>query len=89
MTLRKSLPKNWSPGSLHLEWKKCGRAPCRCAEGLLHGPYIYRHHRHGPKQIKAYVAMRDLAQVVEELEEGKAKMPRPSLVRQALREKTP
>ena len=85
MTLRKSLPKNWSPGSLHLEWKKCGRAPCRCTDGFLHGPYIYLHRRDGPKQRKAYVAMRNLAQLLEELEKLKASLPRPSLMRKALK----
>ena len=29
-----------SAGSLHLEWKYCGRENCRCAKGgALHGPY--------------------------------------------------
>ena len=85
LDLLKPLPKNWSPGTLHLEWKTCGRACCRCTQGLLHGPYIYRHRRHGPKQIKAYVAMRDLAQIVEELEKLKAIMPHPSMMRKALK----
>ena len=89
MDLFKPLPKNWSPGTLHLEWKTCGRASCRCTQGLLHGPYIYLHRRDGPNQRKAYVAMRDLAQIIEELEVCQASVPRPSLMRRALKEKTP
>ena len=27
-------------GSLHLEFKKCGRPNCRCTRDLLHGPYF-------------------------------------------------
>ena len=87
MNSDKTLPKNISPGSLHLEWKTCGRACCRCTQGLLHGPYAYLHRRHGPRQIKAYVAMRDLAQVIEELEVVKASLPCPSMMRHALKGK--
>lgn len=80
-----TLPKNWSPGSLHLEWKRCGRPVCKWTQGLLHGPYVYRHRRHGSKQHKAYVAMRDLAQVMEELELLKADRTHPAMMRQALK----
>ena len=89
LDLHKPLPKNRSPGSLHLEWKRCGRPCCRCNEGLLHGPYVYRHCRHGPRQIKAYVVMRDLAQLIAELEEVNANLPRQSLMRKALTEEKP
>jgi hypothetical protein len=27
------------PGSLHFEWRRCGRSNCRCASGRLHGHY--------------------------------------------------
>jgi len=29
------------PGCVITEFKRCGRARCRCARGLLHGPYYY------------------------------------------------
>ena len=83
------LPKNWSPGSLHLEWKRCGRLSCKCTQGRLHGPYVYLHRRHGSKQHKAYVAMRDLAKVIEELEQVKADRPRPAIMLMALKGDTP
>ena len=79
------LPKNISPGSLHLEWKRCGRPCCRCTLGLLHGPYVYLHRRYGSKQQKAYVAMRDLAQVIEDLAQTKAARPHPAMMQQALK----
>ncbi len=42
-------------GSLHLEWKRCGRPNCRCQAGRLHGPYYARHWREHGRQQKAYV----------------------------------
>jgi hypothetical protein len=43
------------PGSLHLEWRRCGRPNCRCARGQLHGPYLVRRWWHAGKQHKAYI----------------------------------
>ena len=43
------------PGSLHLEWRRCGKGNCRCAHGSPHGPYAYRYwYQHGHRH-KAYV----------------------------------
>src|SRR3989442_15871886 len=28
-------------GALHRQMRRCGKAGCRCADGELHGPYIY------------------------------------------------
>ncbi len=81
-----SLPKNISAGSLHLEWKRCGRACCRCTKGLLHGPYVYWHRRQCEKQKKTYVAMQSLGKRVAELEALKLNLPRPSMMRKALKE---
>jgi hypothetical protein len=52
----RSLPKP-TPlrGSLHVEWKRCGKVQCRCAGGALHGPYFYRHERRAGRQFKTYV----------------------------------
>jgi hypothetical protein len=27
--------------SLQREWRRCGKQRCRCARGILHGPYWY------------------------------------------------
>jgi hypothetical protein len=43
------------PGSLHREWRRCGKPTCRCAHGAAHGPYAYRYwYEHGRRR-KAYV----------------------------------
>jgi hypothetical protein len=51
-------------GSLHLEFKRCGRARCRCRRGFLHGPYVYRRWREDGRQRKAYVPMKRLSEVL-------------------------
>jgi hypothetical protein len=43
------------PGSLHPEWRRCGKPTCRCARGEPHGPYVYHYwYEHGRRR-KAYV----------------------------------
>ena len=43
------------PGSLQVEWRRCGKPRCRCARGDLHGPYWYRYWYEGRRRRKAYV----------------------------------
>ncbi len=43
------------PGSLQVEWRRCGKAGCRCARGERHGPYVYRYWYEGGRRHKAYV----------------------------------
>jgi hypothetical protein len=51
------------PGSLHAEWRRCGKPTCRCARGSLHGPYwVRRWWEHGT-QRKAYVSRNRVAEV--------------------------
>ena len=58
------LPKNRRlPGSVHQEWKRCGRPTCRCARGEPHGPYTYRHWREDGRQRKRYVRQTDVTAV--------------------------
>ena len=40
------------PGSLHLEYRTCGRSNCRCQAGRLHGPYVVRRWREEGRQRK-------------------------------------
>lgn len=56
-------------GTLHREYKRCGRATCLCAHGRLHGPYYYVHTRDGNRQRKHYVRLADVAAVKAQLEE--------------------
>jgi len=81
----RSLPKK-AAGSLHLEFKKCGRPQCRCHLGFLHGPYVYRHWRDGGRQRKAYVPMRRLGEVLLALEELRAAAPRAGDIARMMRE---
>jgi hypothetical protein len=52
------------PGSLHLEWRSCGKATCRCTRGHLHGPYWVRRWWENGHQRKAYVPRKRVADVV-------------------------
>lgn len=50
------LPKTGaSQGNIYPEWKRCGKSCCRCARGVLHGPYWYRRWREADRQRKQYV----------------------------------
>jgi hypothetical protein len=80
------LPKNPSSGSVHMEFKRCGKTRCRCLKGLLHGPYVYRHWRNNHRQHKAYVPMSKLCTTLQALELYRAQRPRPTQVRRILRE---
>jgi hypothetical protein len=52
------------PGSLHQEWRRCGKATCRCATGAQHGPYWVRRWWEDGRQRKQYVRARDLDRTV-------------------------
>jgi hypothetical protein len=52
------------PGSLHLEWRRCGKANCWCTRGHLHGPYWVRRWWENGHQRKAYVPRKRVADVV-------------------------
>jgi len=79
------LPK-MAIGSLHLEFKRCGRPNCRCGRGLLHGPYVYRHRREDGRQKKEYVPIRRLSEVALEMEHQRAEAIRPREIRRVLKE---
>jgi hypothetical protein len=50
--------ENWSSGtgSLQREWRRCGKPTCRCASGMLHGPYWYLRWRDRGRQRRRYVS---------------------------------
>ena len=50
-------------GSLHPDWKTCGKPSCRCARGERHGPYWSHRWREGGRQRRRYVKPADLEQV--------------------------
>ena len=50
-------------GSLQTQSRRCGKEACACAEGELHGPYVYLAVRSGQRSRLLYVAS-DLAEEV-------------------------
>jgi hypothetical protein len=83
----KALPKMPAvAGSLHLEFRRCGRPTCRCKRGLLHGPYLVRRWRDDGRQRKAYVPMGQLTVVLLEMEDCRAKAAKPAQVARVLKE---
>ena len=50
-------------GSLVSQMRRCGKEGCRCAQGELHGPYVYLSISRGADRRLLYVPA-DLAEVV-------------------------
>jgi hypothetical protein len=48
-------PKIHLGGSLQTAYKRCGRKPCRCRDGRLHGPYAVLRYREGDRHRSRYV----------------------------------
>ena len=57
-----TLPKTL-PGVVCGQWRKCGKAGCRCARGDLRGPYLARFWRQGGRLRKTYVRKADVEDV--------------------------
>jgi len=85
MKMPNLLPKTPN-GSIHLQWKRCGRKTCRCTSGLLHGPYLAFCWRERGQQRKRYICMSHMAKALLELQEQHVERPRMSHVDIALRE---
>lgn len=49
------------------KWKKCGKKNCRCAQGDLHGPYLYLQWREGNRVYQEYLGR------AKEIKEGNVK----------------
>ena len=58
-----TLPKTSLPGSVCVQWVRCGKGGCRCSRGMRHGPYFYRFWREGGRLRKQYVKKADLERV--------------------------
>ena len=87
MKMVDALPRSDPPrGSLHPEWKRCGKTVCRCARGSLHGPYWYRHFREDGKQRKRYVPVDRAAFELERQAESRRRHTAPWSVARVLRE---
>jgi hypothetical protein len=58
-----SLPKiQLLPGAVCVQWKRCGKANCKCAKGELHGGYYYHFFYVRGKLHKKYVKKADVMQ---------------------------
>ena len=67
------LPKMLA-GSLHLEWRRCGKPSCRCTRGHPHGPYYVRRWREGGRQRKELIRAAEVAMVLAALEERRRRL---------------
>ncbi len=52
------------PGAVTTEYKRCGRARCRCRRGQLHGPYYYWQGRMLGVTWKKYLKRADAPRVM-------------------------
>jgi hypothetical protein len=62
-------------GSVHIEFRRCGRPNCHCRAGRLHGPYFVRRWREGGRQRKAYVPRAQVATALLAIESRRAAFP--------------
>lgn len=86
MNFLKTLSKNAGIGTVHLEFKRCGKPTCRCCRGLLHGPYVYRLWRERGRQKKAYFSMSSLTKIFEAIERQRAQSPTAAEILRLLKE---
>ncbi len=56
------LPK-MIPGSVHVQYVRCGKATCRCAHGEQHGAYYYHFVRTAGKLTKRYLKAHEVEQM--------------------------
>jgi hypothetical protein len=47
------------------QYKKCGKAGCKCNQGVLHGPYFFYFYRVDGKLKKTYIRKADAAKLWE------------------------
>ena len=58
----KALPKTM-PGSIHVQYVRCGKRTCKCARGELHGAYFYHFARVNGKLTKRYLKAHEVEQM--------------------------
>jgi hypothetical protein len=67
VTTRKPLPKippgAMLNGAVCAQYKRCGRANCKCAGGRLHGPYYYRFTWEAGRVVKEYIPLSRVEEV--------------------------
>jgi hypothetical protein len=61
--LPKIPPDRMLNGAVCAQYKRCGKANCRCARGELHGPYFYRFQWYEGGVVKEYLRLSDVEEV--------------------------
>ena len=74
------------PGSLAFELRRCGKPGCRCARGLLHGPFAYRYWYEAGRRRKQYVPLARVTEVAAALARWRELRPPAWATRQGLAE---
>jgi hypothetical protein len=72
------------PGSLHIAWVRCGKVGCKCAQGMLHGPYWRRQWRERGQTRREYVKRADVEQIRAALALWRVRHPPARTLRQEL-----
>jgi hypothetical protein len=72
--------------SLQREWRRCGKPSCRCARGILHGPYWYLRWREHGRQRRRYVRLERVDAMRVAVEECRRLRPPVWSLRQTLAE---
>ena len=70
--------------SLQRESRRCGKPSCRCARGMLHGPYWYLRWREGGRQRRRYVRLERVEAMRVVVEESRRLRPPVWSLRQTL-----
>ena len=58
-------------GAVCAQWKKCGKANCKCARGALHGPYYAHFSRRKGRLVKRYVRLNEAEQVAAQCQQAR------------------
>jgi hypothetical protein len=59
------------PGAVCKQFMRCGKANCKCSQGMLHGPYFVRFWYEDGRQRKQYVKKSHLQSVFDACSEHK------------------
>lgn len=79
------LPPTARSGSVHMEFKRCGKPKCRCNQGLHHGPYFYHYWRERGRLKKRYVPAARLVETLEMVAQQKTNKSNMSAILRELR----
>ena len=74
------------PGCVIAQYRRCGRATCRCATGPPHGPYFFHYWREAGRARKRYVTRLDAPRVATLCRRRRERATSRRAVRRALRD---